>query len=210
MGEDRKSESSLFDRFKELYALIKEEWAFYGKDWSQPGFRAMVVYRFGVWRSKLRWRAIRAPLWLVYKALHRYVRNHYGIEIPFKSKIGRRFRIRHQHGITIHDRAVVGDDCMIRHGVTIGGLNDPERGYPVLGDRVEVGVGAVIVGGIKVGDDVKIGPNTVVMMDVPSGARVFGNPARVINAPTEHKDEKDEGGEPEVGRSQTGEPVREN
>jgi len=188
MGENKKSKSSLLDCFKELYMLLEEEWRFYGKDWTQPGFRAMAVYRFGVWRTELRWRSIKAVSWLVYKSLYRYVRNHYGIEIPYQSRVGRRLRVRHQHGITVHDKAAIGDDCELKQMVTIGGVA-PDHGYPKLGNRVTVGVGAVVVGGVEVGDDVKIGPNAVVMTDVPSGARVFGNPARVITAPSERAEE---------------------
>jgi len=188
MAKKKDKQPSLFAQLKKLYSLIREEWRFYGRDWTQPGFRAMAVYRFGVWRSKLRWRAIRAPLWPLYRALYRYVRNHYGIEIPVEAQVGRRLRIRHQHGITVHDEAVIGDDCELKHMVTIGGVADG-HGFPVLGDRVTVGVGAVVVGGVKIGDGTKIAPNALVMTDVPPGAKAFGNPARIIEAPSEKEGE---------------------
>ena len=188
MGRKKNTQSSLFSQIKELYSLIRLEWKFYGEDWTQPGFRAMAVYRFGVWRSKLRWRVVRAPLWPVYKALFRHMRNHYGIEIPFEAQVGHGLRIRHQHGITVHDKAVIGDDCELKHMVTIGGVADG-HGFPVLGDRVTVGVGAVVVGSVKIGDGAKIAPNALVMTDVPPGAKAFGNPARIIEAPSGEEEE---------------------
>ena len=106
------------------------------------------------------------------------------------STIGRRFRIGHQNGIVIHKFATIGNDCLVRHGVTLGrgGIeraNSPETfrdTAPVLGDRVDVGVGAVIVGKIRIGDDVHIGPNAVVLTDVPAGATVMAPMAKIIRA----------------------------
>lgn len=81
----------------------------------------------------------------------------------------------------------MGDDCLIRQGVSIGRASNHGEGVrakaPVLGNRVEVGANAVIVGGIRIGDDVVIGPNTVVMSNVPSGSIVTCPPARVIPRP---------------------------
>ena len=77
---------------------------------------------------------------------------------------------------------VIGDDCLIRQGVTIGAATKRHES-PVLGDRVEVGAGAVIAGAITIGDDVVIGPNAVVMSDVPSGSIVASAPARVFPRP---------------------------
>ena len=83
-------------------------------------------------------------------SLDLFVRNVYGIQLSPQTQIGRRLRIVHQHGIVIHKSAVIGDDCLIRHGVTIGAARGP--GAPRLGDRVEVGAGAVLVGNIRIGD----------------------------------------------------------
>lgn len=79
--------------------------------------------------------------------------------------------------------AVIGDDCMIRHTVTIGAASDrPGALSPVIPDRVQVGPGAVIMGGITVGDDTLIGPNAVVVGDVPGGSRVLA-PAAASRQP---------------------------
>jgi serine O-acetyltransferase len=117
-------------------------------------------------------------------------RNVYGIELSDRTRIGRRLRIAHQNGIVIHGQAVIGDDCVIRQGVTLGARGGGRGsrtgkvpGAPHLGDRVEIGVGAVLAGPIRIGDDVVIGPNAVVMTHVPAGAIVSAPPARVIGQP---------------------------
>lgn len=162
--------------------MMRSEWVNSGKDWTAPGFRAMAVYRFGVWvRERRTGRRILFP---IYRTLYRYIRNHYGIELSHKTTVGANCRIVHQHGIVIHPKAVLGDNCVILQNVTIGAPSrERSSEAPTLGDRVFVGAGAVIVGRIRIGDDVKIGPNAVVTTNVPSGATVFGNPARVIPAP---------------------------
>jgi serine O-acetyltransferase len=108
----------------------------------------------------------------------------YGIELRRSTKVGRRLLIGHQGGIVIHPQAEIGDDCTIRQNVTIGAttfqhVNDA----PTLGSRVNIGAGAVILGRIHVGDDVRIGPNAVVTTDVPAGVAAFAPPARVMRWP---------------------------
>ena len=76
--------------------------------------------------------------------------------------------------------AVFGDDCVIRNGVTVGLRNTGYRGSPVLGNRVDIGTGAKILGPIRIGDDVQIGANAVVLTDVPSNCIAIGVPARVL------------------------------
>lgn len=164
-----------------FWQQIREDWLRNGRDWTKPGFRALAVHRFGTWRMTLRWRLIRAPLSCLYRLGFRYVRNHYGIELPYGTSIGRRLLIAHQSGIVIHRNTVIGDDCLIRQNVTIGSAsNDRTHEAPTLGNRVEVGAGACLLGNITIGDDVRIGPNAVVMTDVPSDSAVFGDPARIL------------------------------
>jgi serine O-acetyltransferase len=95
--------------------------------------------------------------------------------------VGRRLCIEHFGGIFIHGNVVIGDDCLIRQGVTIGnkGRADP-LGAPVIGNRVEIGAGAKIIGRIVIGDDVIIGANSVVVKDIPSNSVAVGIPAKVI------------------------------
>jgi serine O-acetyltransferase len=163
-----------------LWRLIREDWEANGRVWTEPGFRAVAVHRFGSWAMRQR-PVIRAPLFRLYITLFRWVRNNYGIELPWMTRVGRRFRIGHQGGIVIHPRAQIGDDCCIRQNVTIGAATaDRSTEAPRLGDRVEVGAGAVIIGRITIGDDVRIGPNAVVMTNIPAGSTAFAAPARVI------------------------------
>jgi serine O-acetyltransferase len=164
-----------------LCRQIREDYHVHGRDWSRPGFRALAVHRFGVWRARIGWKILRWPLWRIYLLLFRYVRNHYGIEIPLSVEIGRRCYIGHQHGIVLHRLVKIGDDCILRHNVTIGGYSRQQhKRVPTIGNRVEIGCGATIIGDIHVGDGAVIGANSLVRTDVPSGALAVGNPARII------------------------------
>jgi serine O-acetyltransferase len=113
--------------------------------------------------------------------MYRYVRNHYGIELHSNTVVGRRVRIAHPMGIAINGATVIGDDCIIYQNVTLGALNGKRvQEAPTLGRGVSVGCGAAVVGPVTIGDDARIGPNAVVMTDVPAGATVFVNPPRML------------------------------
>ncbi len=162
-----------------LLALVKEDYAAHGRDWTRPGFRAVAVYRFGVWRMRLP-RIFRGPLSVLYRMMHRHVRNHYGIELDYAAKVGRRFVIEHQHGVVIHGCCVIGDDCIVRQGVTLGNKTlDRPYDAPRLGNRVNVGAGAKVLGAVSLGDDAQVGANAVVVKDVPAGCVAVGVPAVV-------------------------------
>lgn len=150
-----------------------------------PGFQAVAVYRLGVWAGGVRPRLLRAPLRWIIAFCAFFIRNFYGVELSPKTRIGRRFAIVHQHGIVIHPKAVIGDDCMVRQGVTIGaaGGASTARRPPRLGDRVKIGAGAVLAGPIAIGDDVTIGPNAVVMQNVPAGSIVSAPQSRIMSLP---------------------------
>jgi len=101
----------------------------------------------------------------------------YHVEISSAVTIGEGLYIGHPYGITINPNAIIGKNCNIHKGVTIGQENRGERkGAPVIGDSVWVGVNSTIVGKIMIGDDVLIAPNTYVNKDIPSHSIVFGNP----------------------------------
>jgi serine O-acetyltransferase len=167
-----------------FWSHVREDYVANGREWTRPGFRAMFMYRLGVWRMGVRPRLLRAPLSLLYRAMHRYVRNRYGIELHYTTRIGRRLQVAHQGAIVIHEHATIGDDCTVRQGVTIGAAAeyDPTTA-PVLGNGVDVGAGAKIVGKVVVGDRVRIGPNAVVMTSIPADSTAFAAPARVIQMP---------------------------
>jgi serine O-acetyltransferase len=141
----------------------------------------VAVHRFGNWRMGIKPKLLRAPLSVLYRALFRGVRNLYGIELPYSARVGRRVVIEHQNGIVIHGNSSIGDDCIIRQGVTLGNRRlDRPFDAPRLGNRVNVGAGAKILGGVTIGDGAMIGANAVVRSDVPAGAVAVGIPARVL------------------------------
>lgn len=98
-----------------------------------------------------------------------------GIEIHPGATIGKRLVIDHGVGVVIGETAEVGDDCIIFHGVTLGGLKfDPVKRHPTVGNKVLIGTGAKVLGPILVGDGAMIGANAVVIRDVPAGATMVG------------------------------------
>ncbi|OKL54503.1 serine O-acetyltransferase [Bowdeniella nasicola] len=103
-----------------------------------------------------------------------------GIEIHPGARIGRRFFIDHGMGVVIGETAEVGDDCVLFHGVTLGGVAmNPGKRHPTVGDGVMVGAGAKVLGPIEIGDGAKIGANAVVVKDVPAGSAAVGVPAKI-------------------------------
>ncbi|MBB5686631.1 serine O-acetyltransferase [Sphingobium boeckii] len=165
-------------RLSDLFAVIGEDHRAHGGDWTRPGFRAMAVYRFGVWRMTIRNRWLRALPNFLYRAAFRFCRNIYGIELPYTAIIGRGVVIEHQGGIVVHGSTVIGDGCIIRQNCTLG-IRSLDRldDAPVLGCHVNVGAGAVILGKIHIGDGAQIGANAVVLKDVPAQWLAVGVPA---------------------------------
>ncbi len=169
-----------------LQAQIKEDWVAHGRDWTRPGFRAVASHRFGVWRMTVKPKLLRAPLSMLYRWMFRKCRNQYGIELPYSAKLGRRVIIEHQSGIVVHGSCEIGDDSIIRQGVTLGNKSlDRPYDAPKLGKRVNVGAGAKIIGAVVIGDDASIGANAVVTKDVPAGATATGIPAKLTTKKAE-------------------------
>jgi serine acetyltransferase len=175
-----------------LLSLIKEDFAANGRDLFSPGFHALALHRFGRWRMGIEKRALRVPLSMLYKGLYRATRSVYGIELPYTATVGRRVVLEHQHGIVVHGSAVIGDECIIRQGVTLGlRTMDRKMEAPVLGAGVNVGAGAKILGNVRVGDRASIGANAVVLTDVPAGALAVGVPASVVTRSKADRDSRD-------------------
>ena len=104
-----------------------------------------------------------------------------GIEIPPLTRIGMSFGVHHGQGIVVNNRVIIGDDCLIRQGVTLGNRSDGDPyGCPVIGNRVSIGANALVLGRVSVGDGAVIGAGAVVTHDVEPGDIVVGNPARSI------------------------------
>lgn len=138
------------------------------------GFHALLFYRFAHWL-----RSYHVPF--VPRAISQLGRWLTGIEIHPAAKIGRGFFIDHGAGVVIGETAEIGDHVTLFQGVTLGGTGK-ERGkrHPTLGNHVVVGAGAKILGGIRIGDNVKIGANSVLLKSVPANSTVIGVPARII------------------------------
>lgn len=115
--------------------------------------------------------------------LHRHNCIKYGIELPFQTNIQSGLYIGHHGGIIISSRAIIGKNCNISQGVTIGQSNRGKyKGYPTIGDAVYIGPGAKIFGAIKIGNNVAIGANCVVTKDIPDNSVVVGVPGKVISS----------------------------
>ncbi|WP_303900784.1 serine O-acetyltransferase [Thiohalomonas denitrificans] len=147
-----------------------------------PGIHAIILHRMShtLWNRGWKWLARMVSVfsrWLT------------GIEIHPGATIGRRFFIDHGMGVVIGETAVIGDDCTLYHGVTLGGTSwDKGKRHPTLGNDVVVGAGAKVLGPITVKDGGRIGSNAVVVKDVPAGATMVGIPGRVVQRKRSDKD----------------------
>jgi serine acetyltransferase len=103
-----------------------------------------------------------------------------GIELPWRTNVGPGLRLEHGHSLVVHDHTVIGRGVTLRHSVTLGIRHGPSD-CPTLGDGVDVGAGAIILGPITVGRGARVAAGAVVLTDVPDGATVAGNPARVLD-----------------------------
>jgi serine O-acetyltransferase len=160
-------------------ALLREDLRNHGGTVFEQGFWAVAVHRFGNWRMGFP-KPIRAPLTILYRIMFLFVECAAGISLPYTIRLGRRVRVWHHSGIILHARSI-GDDVQIRQNTTMGIVSvDRPHDIPTVGNRVDIGCGACILGGITVGDDCKIGANAVVITDVPPGSTAVGIPARVI------------------------------
>ena len=141
-----------------------------------PGIHVLLVHRLShwLWGARLRWLArfmSHLGRWLT------------GIEIHPGATIGRRVFIDHGMGVVIGETAVIGDDCTLYHGVTLGGTSwSKGKRHPTLLRGVVIGAGAKVLGPITLGAGAKVGSNAVVVRDVPPGATAVGIPARIVEA----------------------------
>ncbi|WP_230202784.1 serine O-acetyltransferase [Parafrankia discariae] len=150
-----------------------------------PGYQALAVHRFGRWCRERGGLVGRFGM-IAFRAVNNIViRNLHGTEISVDASIGRRVLIGHHQAVMIPRHCVIGDDTIVRHGVTIGyaSTDAPPDAVPRIGARVDIAPGAHLIGPIVIGDDVKIGPGSIVTTDVPAGATVFAAPARIMRPP---------------------------
>ena len=160
-------------------ALLREDLRTHDNQLCEQGFWAIAVHRFGNWRMGLP-KLLRAPLTIAYRILYRWVEWTCGISLPYTVRLGRRVRIWHHGGIVLHARSI-GDDVHIRQNTTFGvAVRGRNRAIPTIGDRVDIGCGACVLGAVTIGHDSLIGANAVVVTDIPPHSTAVGIPARVI------------------------------
>ena len=140
----------------------------------------MLVYRFGRWRYTIKPTLVRKAFSLLYKFLFKCVQILTGIELPCEVPIGNNLRIDHFGDIIISGYATFGNDCVLRNGVTVGLKNIDEKAAPTIGNNVNIGAGAKLLGPITIGDNVDIGANAVVIQSVPDNCIAVGIPAKII------------------------------
>ncbi len=150
-----------------------------------PGFHALLIHRVShwLWNNGLRWpgrMSSHIGRWLT------------GIEIHPGATIGRRFFIDHGMGVVIGETAVIGDDCTLYHGVTLGGTSwNKGKRHPTLKNGVVIGAGAKVLGPIEIGEGARVGSNSVVLKPVPEGCTVVGIPAHIVKSKTEDNKDRD-------------------
>jgi serine O-acetyltransferase len=162
-----------------MFENIHLDFRAHERRWGAQGFWVMVVYRFGRWRYRLRGAPIRKFFSLIYHVLYKVIQIVTGIDLPCEVDIGRNFVIDHFGGIIISGYARFGDNCRIRNGVVIGLRHIGDKRAPIIGNNVDIGTGAKLLGPIQIGDNVLIGANAVVLCDVPSDHIAVGVPAIV-------------------------------
>lgn len=146
------------------------------------GVHAVLYHRVAHWLYCKNWRFLA-------RCVSQWSRFWTGIEIHPGAKIGRRLVIDHGMGIVIGETAEIGDDCLLYHGVTLGGTGkDHGKRHPTLGNNVMVSAGAKVLGPFKVGDNSRIAANAVVLSEIPPEATAVGVPARVVRIAGEKVD----------------------
>lgn len=168
-----------------MFNHIKQDLKNYHGDWAAQGFWVMLVYRFGRWRYNINNTLARKLCSFLYKILYKFIQIITGIELPCEVEVGENFLIDHFGGIVISGYAKFGDNCRVRNGVVIGLKNVNEPCAPQIGDNVDIGAGAKLLGNIHIGNDVSIGANSVVICDVPDHSIAVGVPA-VIKIKKQH------------------------
>ena len=151
----------------------------YGGRFGAQGFWVMVVYRFGRWRYGVRPVLLRKLFSLCYHLAYKLVQILTGIELPCEVEVGRNFVIDHSGGVVVSGYARFGNDCRIRTGVVVGLARVDDPCAPQIGDNVDIGAGAKVLGRITIGNNVLIGANAVVVRDVPDDSIAVGVPAVV-------------------------------
>lgn len=156
---------------------VRQDFRANGSRLGAQGFWALVIYRFGRWRYGVRPAPLRKFFSMLYKIAFKAIQVFTGIELPCEVEIGRHFTIDHFGGIIISGYAKFGNHCRICNDVVVGLRGAYRPGAPVIGDNVDIGAGAKLLGPISIGNNVVIGANSVVICDVPDNCSAMGVPA---------------------------------
>lgn len=160
-----------------MFDNIRADYVAHGRSLGAQGFWAMAVYRYGRWSYGIRPRLLRLPFTMLYQVLYKWIQVVAGVELPCEVRVGRNFIIDHAGGIVISGYASFGDNCRIRNGVVVGLARVSDPVAPVIGNNVDIGAGAKVLGRIRIGNNVDIGANAVVVKDVPDNSIAVGVPA---------------------------------
>ena len=147
---------------------------------ARSSFEVWLTYSglHAIWGYRLAHRLWGARFKTLARVVSQYTRFLTGVEIHPAATIGRRFFIDHGMGTVIGETAIIGDDCMLYHGVTLGGVSSTHaKRHPTLGDEVVVGTGATILGPVVIGERTLVGANSVVLKDAPADSVLVGIPA---------------------------------
>ena len=163
-----------------FWRLVGEDLATHDGRIFAQGFWALFWHRFGNWRMRVKPFVLRAPLTLIYRVMYKFSQWFCGMDLPYTVVVGRRVKLEHFGGmILVADR--IGDDVIIRQNTTFGiAKPDGTFGRPKIGNGVQIGAGAVLLGDVEIGDHAQIGANAVVVKDVPPDVTVVGVPARPL------------------------------
>ena len=154
----------------------------FSRQWRrESGFRFTVVMRLCGYLRAQKWS--RYGMYHLVLWIHRRMQVKYAAYIDFSTSIGAGLYLGHLCFVVSNTRCEIGENCTLSHGVTLGQTHHRSKnpGVPIIGNRVYLGCGAKILGGIRIGDDAVVAPNAVVVSDVPAGAVVGGIPARVLS-----------------------------
>ena len=160
-----------------MFQNIKNDLKAYDGKWGSQGFWVMIVYRFGRWRYTVKPVLLRKLCSFIYRVSYKFIQIVTGIELPCEAVIGSNFIIDHFGGVIVSGYTIIGDNCRIRSGVVIGLKNIEQPVAPVIGNNVDIGAGAKLLGPITIGNNVVVGANAVVITDVPDDSIAVGVPA---------------------------------
>lgn len=147
-----------------------------------PGLKYTVIFRISNYFKDNKHNTFNKIIYAIINNKLKRMQVKYGIEISNLTKIGNGLHIPHCGGIVIHYNTIIGNNCTILHGTTIGINSFKDRkNVAIIGDNVTIGAGSKIIGKVNIGDNVTIGANSVVTKDIPDGAVVAGNPAKIIS-----------------------------